>query len=57
MEPQPEDYVKKEVVLEMLCNRSLSLRMTYYVYDPDFLYEAIFRIRNNFKVSTVGYFD
>lgn len=57
MKPQPQDYLNKELVLEMLSNRSLSLKMTHYVYEPDFLYEAIFRIRNNFKISTVGYFD
>lgn len=52
-----EDYKHKEAVLTSLQTNSLSLRMTRYVYEPSFKYHAIYRIRNNFKVNIIGYFD
>lgn len=52
-----EHYKHKEAVLTSLQTNSLSLRMTRYVYEPSFKYHAIYRIRNNFKVNTIGYFD
>jgi len=52
-----EDYKHKEAVLTSLQTNSLSLRMTHYVYDPPFKYHAIHRIRNNFQINTIGYFD
>ena len=47
----------KEAVLVAIQTNSLSLRMTRYVYDPPFKYHVIHRIRNNFKINTIGYFD
>ena len=52
-----KDYKHKEAVLTSLQTNSLSLRMTRYVYEPPFKYYAIHRIRNNFNINTIGYFD
>lgn len=52
-----EDYKRKEAVLTSLQTNSLSLRMTHYAYEPSFKYHAIYRIRNHFKITTIGYFD
>jgi len=53
-----EDYKhNKEAVLVAIQVNNLSLKMTRYVYDPAFKYHAIFRIRNHFKINTIGYFD
>jgi len=51
------DFINKELLLKTLLENSLTLRMTRYVYEPEFKYHAIFRIRNNFKLNTIGYFD
>jgi len=53
-----EDYKhNKEAVLVAIQTNNLSLKMTRYVYDPAFKYYVIHRIRNNFKINTIGYFD
>jgi len=53
-----EDYKhNKEAVLVAIQANNLSLKMTRYVYDPAFKYYVIHRIRNNFKINTIGYFD
>ena len=51
------DLINKELLLRTLQEKSLTLRMTRYVYQPEFKYHAIFRIRNNFKLNVIGYFD
>lgn len=51
------DFINKELLLRTLLENSLTLRMTRYVYDHEFKYHAIFRMRNNFKLNTIGYFD
>lgn len=59
MNPTQRDYRNKELVLSRITDtNSLSLRMTTYIYPSDFLYERVFRIRNNFNISTsIGYYD
>ena len=59
MNPTRRDYRNKELVLSRITDtNSLSLRMTTYIYPSDFLYERVFRIRNNFNISTsIGYYD
>jgi len=52
------DFINKELLLRTLQEKSMSLRMTEYVYNPEFKYHAIFRMRNRFKFNTtIGYFD
>lgn len=53
------DFVNKELLLRTLQEKSLTLRMTEHVYNSEFKYYAIFRMRNRFKLNfnTIGYFD
>ncbi len=51
------DFWNKETILESIKNNCLSLRMTNYVYNCNFVYEKIHRIRNHFDLKTVIYFD
>jgi hypothetical protein len=56
-EVSSSEFKNKEILLRALKTNSLSLRMTRYVYEPEVKYESIYRIRNNFKITTIGYFD
>ena len=53
------DFVNKELLLRTLHKKSLTLRMTEYVYNSEFKYYSIFRMRNRFKLNsnTICYFD
>lgn len=53
------DFVNKELLLRTLQEKSLILRMTEYVYNSEFKYYSIFRMRNRFKLNsnTLCYFD
>ena len=52
------EFINKENLLKSLTEGpSLSLRMTKYIYNPEFKYHAIFRIRNNFHLNSPCYFD
>ena len=56
-EVSKNDFMNKELLLKDFQEKSLSLRMTEYIYNSEFKYHAIFRIRNKFKIKTIGYFD
>lgn len=52
------EFTNKENLLKSLIEGPiLSLRMTKYIYNPEFKYHAIFRIRNNFQLNSMCYFD
>ena len=52
------EYKKhKAALLNYLQTNDLSLKMTEYVYEPNFKYLVVHRIRTHFKVKTFGYFD
>lgn len=56
-EVSTNDFKNKENLLKTLKTNSLSLRMTRYAYEPELKYERIHRIRNHFRLRTIGYFD
>ena len=51
------DTINKKAFLNSIRFSCLSLRMTNYVYADNVKYEKVFRIKNNFCLKTVGYFD
>uniref|UniRef100_A0AB39JB48 Uncharacterized protein n=1 Tax=Florenciella sp. virus SA2 TaxID=3240092 RepID=A0AB39JB48_9VIRU len=52
-----KEFVNKEKFLYHIANKDLNLRKTNNIFDKDFVYEKIFRLKPVYLITKNGYYD